>query len=125
MDISSFIATPGKPFKLNDFRTDDDGGFEKKEAKHQLKKDIERISDLQYKLYAENRRALLILFQAMDSGGKDSAIKHIMTGINPQSPVSNIPAPRNWNTTTFGVITSIFLTGVASAFSTDPFMKMS
>lgn len=84
MDTTAYIATPGKTIRLADYKTSDDGGFNKKEAKHQLKKDIGRISDLQYRLYAENRRALLILFQAMDSGGKDSAIKHIMSGINPQ-----------------------------------------
>ncbi|MCB0632154.1 MAG: hypothetical protein KDD15_20550, partial [Lewinella sp.] len=53
-------------------------------AKRQLEKDIDLLSDLQYQLYAENRRALLIIFQAMDAAGKDGAIKHVLSGINPQ-----------------------------------------
>lgn len=65
--------------------TADTGSFKnKKAAKKQLRQDIENMAALQYKLYAENRRSILIIFQAMDSAGKDSAIRHIMTGINPQ-----------------------------------------
>jgi PPK2 family polyphosphate:nucleotide phosphotransferase len=55
-----------------------------KHSKALLQENVERIGQLQYKLYAENRRALLIVFQAMDAAGKDSAIKHIMSGVNPQ-----------------------------------------
>ena len=45
---------------------------------------IERLSDLQSKLYAGNRHAVLLIFQAMDAAGKDGAIKHVMSGVNPQ-----------------------------------------
>ena len=45
---------------------------------------IDKLSDLQGRLYAENRHALLLIFQAMDAAGKDSAIKHVMSGVNPQ-----------------------------------------
>ena len=45
---------------------------------------IDKLSDLQSRLYAENRHALLLIFQAMDAAGKDSAIKHVMSGVNPQ-----------------------------------------
>lgn len=55
-----------------------------KAAKKQLKDDIKQMSDLQYQLYAENKQALLIIFQAMDAAGKDSAIKHLFSGVNPQ-----------------------------------------
>ena len=64
-----------------------DGYKDKKAAKKQLKKDIELMSKLQYRLYAENRQALLIVFQAMDAAGKDGAIKHVLSGINPQGCV--------------------------------------
>ena len=57
---------------------------DRKEFKDNLENDIVRISDLQNKLYAENRRSLLIILQGMDSAGKDSTIKHIMRGVNPQ-----------------------------------------
>lgn len=52
--------------------------------KKQLKEHIEELSSLQRLLYAHNRYALLIIFQAMDAAGKDSAIRHIMSGVNPQ-----------------------------------------
>ena len=56
----------------------------KKQLKNLLDERIEAISDLQSLLYASNRYALLLIFQAMDAAGKDSAIKHVMSGINPQ-----------------------------------------
>lgn len=58
--------------------------YDKKELKIKLSKDIEDISKLQYKLFAENRQSLLIILQGMDSAGKDGTIKHIMSGVNPQ-----------------------------------------
>ncbi len=57
---------------------------EEKELKKMLINDTEKIAALQYKLYAENRQSLLIILQGMDSSGKDSSIKHIMSGVNPQ-----------------------------------------
>lgn len=85
MNLDHFKAHDGKSFSLAHFDPAGTGHFKsKKAAKEQLQTDIQKLSDLQYKLYAENRRAILIIFQAMDSGGKDSAIRHIMTGINPQ-----------------------------------------
>lgn len=49
-----------------------------------LKKQVKQLSELQNVMYADNRQALLIIFQAMDAAGKDSAIKHVMSGVNPQ-----------------------------------------
>lgn len=57
---------------------------DKKEAKKQLKKDIKRLAELQDVLYADDRYAVLVIFQALDAAGKDSTIKHVMSGINPQ-----------------------------------------
>lgn len=85
MNIHKYKVDPGQSFSLDQYDPADSGRFKtKKSANTQLKKDVEQMAALQYKLYAENRRAILIVFQAMDSAGKDSAIRHIMTGINPQ-----------------------------------------
>ena len=59
-------------------------GFSKKSLKSRLVKDIEEISKLQNKLFAEKRQSLLIILQGMDSAGKDGTIKYIMSGVNPQ-----------------------------------------
>ena len=58
--------------------------IDKNEAKEMLAEGIERLSDLQERLYADDRWSVLLVLQAMDAAGKDSAIKHVMTGINPQ-----------------------------------------
>ncbi|MBP7848792.1 MAG: polyphosphate kinase 2 family protein [Lentimicrobiaceae bacterium] len=70
---------------LHDFATSDQGKFDDKDeaAKH-LKNGIERLSALQDKLYAQDKYAVLVIFQAMDAAGKDGTIKHVMSGINPQ-----------------------------------------
>src|SRR5262245_17369728 len=59
--------------------------IEKEEAKAILEKDIKRLAELQERLYAQNQWAVLAIFQAMDAAGKDSAIKHVMSGVNPQA----------------------------------------
>lgn len=56
----------------------------KEEAQEMLRSQVERMSDLQRMLYASDRHALLVIFQAMDAAGKDGAIRHVMSGINPQ-----------------------------------------
>jgi polyphosphate kinase 2 (PPK2 family) len=60
-----------------------DGVKNKAEAEGHLKKNIARLAQLQYLLYAEKKRAVLIVFQAMDAGGKDGTIRHVMSGVNP------------------------------------------
>src|SRR5512147_1230750 len=77
----------GKDFRLKHVDPSDTGGLKsefKGEAPALLKQGIETLSDLQDKLYAENRWGLLLVFQAMDAAGKDSTIKHVMSGVNPQ-----------------------------------------
>ena len=56
----------------------------KKAYRKVLQDQVERLSDQQRLLYASNRHALLLVFQAMDTAGKDGAIRHVMSGINPQ-----------------------------------------
>lgn len=80
-----FKVTNGRRFRLQNVDPADTGGIESKEqAKRALERGVERLSELQEKLYAHNRWGLLLIFQAMDAAGKDSTIKHVMTGINPQ-----------------------------------------
>jgi PPK2 family polyphosphate:nucleotide phosphotransferase len=79
------IDRPDK-FRLADYNPADTCGLdiEKAEAKALLADGIERLSALQEKLYAQNRWSVLAVFQAMDAAGKDGAIKHVMSGVNPQ-----------------------------------------
>ncbi len=87
------INTKGK-VDLNSFRTDLGDDLKKKDLKDSLEKDRDRISDLQTKLYAEGSKSLLLIFQAMDAAGKDSCIRHVMSGVNPQGcAVHSFKAP--------------------------------
>jgi PPK2 family polyphosphate:nucleotide phosphotransferase len=90
-NISRFIApyrvTGGKGFRLRDFDPADTHGLQseaKPEAKEMLATGIQWLSEYQDKLYAQDRWAVLLVFQAMDAAGKDSTIKHVMSGVNPQ-----------------------------------------
>ncbi len=82
--FKDLLAKPGKNHLVADFNSSFTGGISKQDAKEQLAKDIEKLSDLQSKLYAHDRYSILIIFQAMDAAGKDGTIKHVMSGINPQ-----------------------------------------
>ena len=76
---------PNKEIKLKDWLTDDnDKPVSKEEGEELLKADILKLSDIQERLYASNRYSVLIVIQAMDAAGKDSVIKHVMSGLNPQ-----------------------------------------
>ena len=69
-------------------------GFDKDEADALVAHNVERLFDLQYRLYAAKSHAVLVVFQAMDAGGKDGAIRHVMTGLNPQGcTVASFKAP--------------------------------
>lgn len=79
------IAKPGSKIKLSNYDPGYTAGYKnKKEAEGKLIKDVQKLSELQDKLYAQNKYSLLIIFQAMDAAGKDGTIKHVMSGINPQ-----------------------------------------
>src|SRR5882757_1191942 len=73
--------------RLSDFDPADDGGLDKDQANAILAGDIERLRELQERLYADGRWAILVVLQAMDAAGKDGVIKHVMTGLNPQGCV--------------------------------------
>ena len=85
MDTSRFRVRPGEEVNLRRYDTADTSPFRnRRKAAARLQRGIERLASLQEKLYAQDRWALLIVFQAMDAAGKDSAIKHVMSGLNPQ-----------------------------------------
>ena len=80
-----FKITDGRKFRLKDVDPASTGDLESKEqASAWLAQGLERLRQLQEKMYAQDRWALLLIFQAMDAAGKDSTIKHVMSGINPQ-----------------------------------------
>jgi PPK2 family polyphosphate:nucleotide phosphotransferase len=83
-----FRVTKGKDFRLKDVDPDDTLDFTKEEhkpaAKEALALGVAALADLQDKLYAQDKWAVLLIFQAMDAAGKDGAIKHVMSGLNPQ-----------------------------------------
>jgi PPK2 family polyphosphate:nucleotide phosphotransferase len=75
---------PGTRVKLSDYDPDYTGDFNKKSARKALSEMREPLQQWQERLYAESKQALLVVFQAMDTGGKDGAIKNVFGGINPQ-----------------------------------------
>ena len=80
-----FRVVDGTRFRLKDFDPGDTLSLKSKEhAQHSLEHGIARLAELQEKLYAQNRWAILVILQAMDAAGKDSTIKHVMSGVNPQ-----------------------------------------
>jgi len=85
MKIDKFLAAEAKKVDLKDHPTDYTGDYEEKdEAVADLAKNIKRLAELQDVLYAQDIHSLLVVFQAMDAAGKDSVVKHVMSGINPQ-----------------------------------------
>jgi len=80
-----FRITDGRKFRLKDVDPGDTGGLKsKQQASGWLERGVARLSNLQQKMYAQDRWGLLLIFQAMDAAGKDGTIKHVMSGINPQ-----------------------------------------
>ena len=82
-----YCVTNGKKFRLNDIDPDSTGEVaseDKPRAKELLETGIQALAELQDVLYAQDRWSVLLIFQAMDAAGKDGAIKHVMSGVNPQ-----------------------------------------
>lgn len=83
--VKAYRIDQGKHFKLKDYDPADTGEWRSKEhAEEAIQEGIARTTDLQDKLYAQDRWAVLLIFQAMDAAGKDGVIKHVMSGVNPQ-----------------------------------------
>lgn len=94
-DYPRYRVEPGTTLRLTDVDPDESENFgRKKDVAPELAHHRDRIADLQARLYAENRRSLLLVLQAMDTGGKDGTIKHVFRGVNPQGcQVSSFKAP--------------------------------
>jgi len=92
-----FRIAKGKGFRLKDFDPGDTLQFSEKDkqrAKEALAMGVKALAELQDKLYAQDKWAVLLIFQAMDAAGKDGAIKHVMSGVNPQGcQVSSFKSP--------------------------------
>jgi PPK2 family polyphosphate:nucleotide phosphotransferase len=83
--LSRFRIPDGKRFRLADHDPASTGGLEDSAGhKEALENSVKRLAKLQNKLYAQDQWAVLLIFQAMDAAGKDGAIKHVMSGVNPQ-----------------------------------------
>jgi PPK2 family polyphosphate:nucleotide phosphotransferase len=83
--VEKYCIAKGEKFRLEDYDPADTNGVKSKQhAEAILESRVGLLSDMQEKLYAQDRWALLLIFQAMDAAGKDGAIKHVMSGVNPQ-----------------------------------------
>ena len=84
--LDRYRVTDGKHFRLKDHAPADRGGgiVEAGDEDKLVASSVERLSELQTRLYAEDTRSMLVVLQAMDAAGKDGTIKHVMTGVNPQ-----------------------------------------
>jgi PPK2 family polyphosphate:nucleotide phosphotransferase len=85
MNTEKFLIKDGAKVDLKDHPTDFCSDYiDKEEAQEDLQKNVEKLRKWQDVLYAEDKQSLLIIFQAMDAAGKDGAIEHVMSGVNPQ-----------------------------------------
>jgi len=83
--VERLMVKPGGKVRLSRIDTSDTAGVDDKSAAQpRLEKNLKRLAELQYLMYAEDRRSLLVVLQAMDAAGKDGVIRHVMTGLNPQ-----------------------------------------
>jgi PPK2 family polyphosphate:nucleotide phosphotransferase len=88
--LDRYRVTDGRKFRLKRIKPGDTGGLDseiKDEAKDLLADGTQRLFDLQARLYAEDRWAVLLIFQAMDAAGKDGTIKHVLSGLDPTGSV--------------------------------------
>ena len=95
IDLDRIVVPPNTTVKLKQFPTDWTDPFKsKEEAQEKLRADVTQLAEWQDKLYAQNQYALLIILQAIDAAGKDSTIKHVMSGVNPVGcDVTSFKAP--------------------------------
>jgi PPK2 family polyphosphate:nucleotide phosphotransferase len=82
--VAPFRIDGSREFHLKSHNTAEKGGLDKDKGEKIIEANRKRLSDFQEKLYAQDRRSLLLIFQGMDAAGKDSAIKAIFEGVNPQ-----------------------------------------
>src|SRR5438132_684872 len=82
--VKELRVRPGSKAALDEIDAANTHGIAKDAAEDLLAKNLERLAVLQYRLYAEGARAVLVVLQGIDAGGKDGTIRHVMSGMNPQ-----------------------------------------
>ena len=96
MDLETRFRVSAKSLHLADHDPADKAGIDKVQSESIRAADLQRLDELQERLYAEGRRALLVIFQAMDAAGKDGTIEHVMRGSTRRAcaspPSSSLPA---------------------------------
>ena len=119
----------GEGFQLDKYSTDphiDLGPEDKPMMQQTLKVGVDALADLQDILYAQDKWSLLLIFQAMDAAGKDGAIKHVMSGVNPQGcQVTSFrpQMPKSWTMITCGAARNSYRKEDVSGFLTVPIMR--
>src|SRR5438105_13602733 len=95
--VEKYRITNGEKFRLKDYDPADTNGVKSKQhAENILERRVGLLSDMQEKLYAQDRWPLLLIFQTMDAAGTDGATKHVMSGVHPQGcDVHSFKAPSN------------------------------
>jgi len=92
--LQQFRIAPGQHIRLNGFDPADTGKYHKRDARDRLEDLSDKLNDLQQRLFAERKRSLLICLQALDAGGKDGVIKHVIGSLNPDGcRVANFKEP--------------------------------
>jgi PPK2 family polyphosphate:nucleotide phosphotransferase len=92
--IKRICVTKPRKFRVADYDPAATYGFTKEEAEKMLADDVARLADLQQRLWAQDRWAVLVILQGMDAAGKDGVVKHVMAGVNPQGcDVHSFKAP--------------------------------
>jgi polyphosphate kinase 2 (PPK2 family) len=123
IDPTDFRVREGDKVDLSNWPTNVDPVYKsKKDYKKLLRKHVAQLNLLQQLLYASNSSAVLIILQGMDAAGKDSAIKHVMSGVNPKAArysALTTPARPNCSTTSSGALLAIYRSGDGSASSID------
>src|SRR2546425_6771094 len=90
MDLrDKLVVRPDKRITLADWDPGETLGLDKEAAAEKTEQNIARLDELQYLMYAEHRRALLVVLQGMDGAGKDGTIRHVMRGLNPEVAIFN------------------------------------
>jgi len=84
MNIDKLLAKPGEKISLKNFESNYVGDYDKKSAKKVLEENKKELAEIQEMFWADDRYSLLIVLQAPDAAGKDGAIRHVMSGVNPQ-----------------------------------------
>ena len=100
--LKKLIVKPGSKIRLKHF----DPGYHGKHESHksalpEIQENLQKMEQLQYRMYAENKHSLLIVLQGLDAAGKDGVVRHVLSGMNPSGCVSvnfKQPTRRSWRT---------------------------